>query len=127
MKRMLIYPLILCLFFTKESNHAIAAMQEQALIGSAVQSFQSKNTLEFGLDKDQYILVEYTLFDENEEDDNDDSPARKKPILSRFSSLLNEIYYSGSLANPGKNYPRTCQQFYSHSYDRYIFQRVLRV
>lgn len=127
MKQTLIYPLILCLLFLKESNGGPALIKKQSFDVLFTRSFQVKDPLAFTHTTGIDILTEYTLFDENEEDESEDSSPKKKLIVSYISPILpdrhSRICFSGSIANLPLFYRRCDPVFY----DRYIFQHVLRV
>ena len=123
---MVTYLLFLGFLFFEGYNDVFAGKQDHSSSNSSVQVIH-QNSFEFSHDQDQNILLEYSLLSENDDDDDSDTPARKKISASRFSSILNDIYFRGYPANTVKSNPQFYKHFYCLCYDKYIFQGVIRV
>ena len=119
------YLLFLCLFFLKGYGHAFAVADEYSFSCLHIQVPAGKNSAEFGRSQNQDILLQYAIFSENDDDD-DSGAARKKSSISRFSAL-NTVFFLSDVSHSPHSRQRSYEFVGCLSYDRCIFQRVLKV
>src|ERR1044071_4456445 len=125
MKLILTYLLFLCLpLLTGHSYaHASAKGDYHSLSQPAAQNIQNNDSAEFidlPFDDD---LFDFSLFIDDNEDDEYVS-TRRKANISLYSSISNNLFLLSVLSDQN-SYPRSGKQTCHLSADKYIFQRVL--
>jgi hypothetical protein len=120
------YLLFLCLFFLKGYGHALAVVPAHSFSSIPLQVTHSENPTAFDYCQDYYVLSEYALLSGDDDDDDDSVPARKKTLISSYSTL-HTIFFLSDLSLYYHNYRRSNGCFGYLTPGRYIFQRVLRV
>lgn len=126
MKLKLTYLFLLGLLLCKGYHPSFAGTQGISHNNSSVRIFQKDDLNLFSPDQQSNSLFQYSLFNENDEDNNCTS-SRKKVVVSRFFSALNDISSSDRLFNSLKKNPPFYKHFCYLSHYKYIFQRALRI
>jgi hypothetical protein len=114
------------LFFLKGYGHAFAVADEYSFSCLHLQVPPGKTSAEFGRSQKQDILLQCAILSENDDDDDDSGPARKKSSISRFSAL-NTVFFLSDVSHSPHSRQRSYEFVGCLSYDRCIFQRVLKV